>query len=130
MTVQAYIVSREDPTRQIMTILRSWVLDLGSHTQEKISHNVPYFSFYGNLCYFSPKKDHGVELCFVKGNRLDDENKILESRGRKELRSKTFYSIAELEEVEDQVRHLLNEAAILNEYHFKQKQKQKKLKTK
>jgi hypothetical protein len=126
MTVQAYIASQADPAREIMTILRSWILDLGSHTQEKISHNVPYFSFYGTLCYFSITKDHGVDFTFLKGKRLDDENKILESRGRKEIRSKTFYSIAELEEVEESIRQLLNEAAILNEYHFKQKQKQKK----
>jgi hypothetical protein len=125
MTVQAFIGSQEHPVREIMTIMRSWILDLGAHSQEKITNRTPYFYFYGVLCSLNKRKGNGVELSFLKGNILDDENKILEANGRKQIRSKTFYSIAELEEVEDPIRHLLNEAAILNEYHFKQRQKKK-----
>jgi hypothetical protein len=125
MTVQGFISSQERPKRDIMTILRSWILDLGPHTQERISYKVPFFNFYGNLCYLSPKEE-GVELSFVKGYEIEDEHGLLESRGRKQIRSRIFYSVAELEEFEDHVRRLLNQAAILNEFQFKRKKQQRK----
>ncbi len=105
-----------------MTILRSWILDLGPHTQEKMSHTVPFFLFYGHLCYLAPKKD-GVDLAFTKGHHLDDESRLLDANGRKQARSRVFHSVAELEEFEEPVRRLLNQAAILNEYQFKRKKK-------
>lgn len=118
MTVRQFINEQPQPQREIMTILRSWILDLGSHTQEKISNKIPYFSFYGTMCYLSPQPD-GVDLGFTKGYELSDDQKMLESKGRKQVKSVTYYSVAELEENEDAIRHLLNEAAILNEYRFK-----------
>jgi hypothetical protein len=125
MNVQGYITTQPEPHRQIMTILRSWVLDLGPHTQEKISYKIPFFNFYGPICYLSPNKE-GVDLSFTRGRELDDESKLLDARGRKEVKSITFFSVAETEEHEDEIRRLLNEAAILNEYHARQKQKKKK----
>ena len=108
-----------------MTILRSWILDLGRTTEEKISNKIPYFSFFGPMCYLNPTDD-GVELGFTKGYELPDDDHILESKGRKMVRSITFDSITSLEEQEDTIRHLLNEAAILNEYRFKRRATQKK----
>jgi hypothetical protein len=125
MNVSHYIHEQPSPNREIMTVLRSWILDLGSHTVERISYRVPYFSYYGQLCYFSPGPD-GVDLSFAKGYELADEQRILESMGRKQVRSITFYSLAQVEEHEDSIRRLLNEAAILNEYLYKRKQKKRK----
>ncbi len=120
MTVSAYITSHEEPQRQIMTILRSWVLDLGQHVEEKIIRHVPYFFFYGQLCSLTVVKD-GVDFSFVRGNEIEDQEKLLESRGRKKVKSITFYSVAETEEYEDEMRRLLNRAAILNEYWSRKK---------
>jgi hypothetical protein len=122
MTVQGYILAQPEPSRQIMTILRSWIQDLGPHTQEKISNQVPFFYFYGQLCHLSPFNE-GVDLSFTRGKELDDESKLTDSRGRKQVKSVTFYSVAELEEHEDEVRRLLNQAAILNEYHDSRKKR-------
>ncbi|MBA4057852.1 MAG: hypothetical protein C0490_24260, partial [Marivirga sp.] len=68
----------------------------------------------------------GVEFGFTKGYELSDDQKILESKGRKHVKSVTFYSIAELEENEEPIRRLLNEAAILNEYLDRRKKKNNK----
>lgn len=122
MTVQRFIAELDEPQREIMTILRSWILDVGRHTTEKINHNIPFFEYYGNLCYLNPV-DGGVDLNFVHGNILSNEQKLLEAKGRKQVKSVTFYSVAELEEHEKEIRHLLNEGAILNEYHHKRKNK-------
>lgn len=108
-----------------MTILRSWVLDLGRHAQEKISYKIPFFDFYGRLCYLSPVAE-GVDIGFTKGYELSNDAKLLEAKDRKQVRTITFHSIAELEENEEAVRHILNEAAILNEYQFFKRKKKRK----
>jgi hypothetical protein len=118
MNVRQLISEQPQPQREMMTILRSWILDLGPHTQEKLSYKIPYFSFYGTMCYLNPHEE-GIDLGFTKGYELTDDQKILESKGRKQVKSVTFHSVAELEEHEETIRHILNEAAILNEYRFK-----------
>ena len=125
MNVRQYISEQPQPQREMMTVLRSWILDLGSHTQEKMSYKKPYFSFYGTMCYLNPHEE-GVDLGFTKGYELSDDQKILESKGRKQVKTITFHSVAELEETEEAIRHVLNQAAILNEYRFKRGGKKRK----
>ena len=125
MNVRQFINEHPQPQREMMTILRSWILDLGPHTQEKISYKKPYFSFYGTMCFLNPHAE-GVDLGFTKGYELSDEQKILESKGRKQVKTITFHSVAELEETDEAIRHVLNEAAILNEYRFKRGGKKRK----
>lgn len=122
--VQAFILDQRPAQKQIMTVLRTWVLDLGSHTTEKISYKVPFFYFYGPLCYVSPTVD-GVDLCFTQGASLSKTHKQLKSKGRKTVASMRIHSLAELEEHEDEIRRILNEAEILNQYLFNQKKKKK-----
>jgi len=103
-----------------MSVLRTWILDLGPHTTEKISYKIPYFSFYGPICYLNPAAD-GVDLCFSQGASLNRTHKLIARKGRKTVGSIRFHSLAELEEHEDELRLILNEAAILNQYLFNQK---------
>jgi hypothetical protein len=125
MNVTGFISQQPEPKKGVMTILRSWILDLGRSTEEKISNKIPYFSFFGPMCYLNPTDD-GVELGFTKGYELSDDDHLLEAKGRKMVRSITFDSLTSLEEQEDTIRRLLNEAAILNEYRFKRKATPKK----
>lgn len=107
-----------------MSVLRRWILDLGPHAQEKISYTVPYFYFYGPLCYLNPAID-GLDLSFANGKKLSNEQKLLEEKNRKTVASIRFHSLAEVEEREEQVRQILNEAAILNQYLHNLKKKKK-----
>jgi hypothetical protein len=125
MNVLGFISLQSELSGKMLVVLRSWILDLGPHVQEKISYKVPFFYFFGPLCYLSCDQQ-GVSLSFVKGYELSNDQNLLEVKGRKYIRSITFFSLAELEEHEEDVRHLLNEAAILNEFQFKQKKKHKK----
>ncbi len=106
-----------------MSVLRRWIQDLGPHAQEKISYTVPYFYFYGPLCYLNPLD--GVDLSFANGKKLSNEQKLLEEKNRKTVASIRFHSLAEVEEREEQIRQILNEAAILNQYLNNLKKKKK-----
>lgn len=107
-----------------MSVLRRWILDLGPHTQEKISYTVPYFYFYGQLCYLNATTD-GVDLSFANGKKLSNKQKLLEDKNRKAVASIRFHSLAEVEEMEEPVRQILNEAAILNQYLYQVKKNKK-----
>jgi hypothetical protein len=123
--VQEYIANQRSLQKEIMSVLRRWILDLGPHAQEKISYTVPFFYFYGPLCYLNPVAE-GVDLSFTKGNKLSNEQKLLEDKKRKTVASIRFHSLAEAEEREEQIRQILNEAAILNQYLYQVKKKKKK----
>jgi len=122
--VQEYIAAQRSSRKEMMSVLRRWILDLGPHVQEKISYKVPYFYFYGPLCYLNPATD-GVDLSFVNGKKLSNEHKLLEEKNRKTVASIRFHSLAEVEEREEQIRQILNEAAILNQYLHNVKKKKK-----
>lgn len=124
-TVQEYIANQRPLQKEIMSVLRTWILDLGPHTQEKISYKVPFFYFYGHMCYLNPAVD-GVDLSFTQGTKLSNEQKLLEEKDRKAVASIRFHSLAEVEEREAEVRQILNEAAILNQYLHQQKKHKKK----
>lgn len=123
-SVSNYIASLPQSQAQMMSVLRNMILDVGPHVQEKISYKIPFFYFHGPLCYLSPTFD-GIYIGFVRGHQLSNGHGLLEKKDRKFVRSIHFYSLAELEEREEQIRQILNEAAILNEYHFRQKKKKK-----
>ncbi|MCX8491355.1 MAG: DUF1801 domain-containing protein [Cyclobacteriaceae bacterium] len=122
-----YIASLPKSQAQIFSILRNIVFDVGSHVQEKVSYNIPFFYFHRPLCYLSPTFD-GMYIGFVRGSQLSNEHVLLEKKNKKFVRSIHFYSLAELEGREEIIRQILNEAAILNEYHSRQKKKKKQTK--
>jgi uncharacterized protein YdhG (YjbR/CyaY superfamily) len=122
--VQGYIALQRSSQKEMMSVLRRWILDLGPHAQEKISYTVPFFYFYGPLCYLNPAAD-GVDLSFTKGKKLSNEHKLLEEKNRKTVASIRFHSLAEVEEREEKIRQTLNEAAILNQYLHNLKKKKK-----
>ena len=107
-----------------MSVLRSWILDLGPHTLEKISYRIPFFYFYGPLCYLNSVAE-GVDLSFVNGQKLSNRQKLLEAKNRKTVASIRFHSLAEVEEQKEKVKQILNEAAILNQYLHNLKKKNK-----
>jgi hypothetical protein len=114
MTVRNYITALPPKQREIMTILRSWIFDLGSQVQEQISNDVPAFHLHGALCYLLPEDDDGVILCFNRGYELPKKFELLESKDHKHIKSITFYGVTEVEKYEDEVKEILNEAAALN----------------
>ncbi len=105
-----------------MSLLRRMILDVGPHGQEKLSYKIPFFYFKGPLCYLNPTFD-GLDIGFVRGKELSNEQGLLELKGRKFVKTIRLHSLAELSEKEHAIRQILNEAAILNEHYRLQKKK-------
>ncbi|MFY8035881.1 MAG: hypothetical protein ACOVMQ_01880 [Cyclobacteriaceae bacterium] len=65
-SVQAYIAERTHSQAQIMSVLRSIILDVGPHVEEKISYKVPFF--YSTGLYATSARNsmaYTLALCAV-----------------------------------------------------------------
>ena len=100
----------------MMSVLRSLILYVGPHVQEKLSYKIPFFYFHGPLCYLNPTFE-GLDIGLVRGRELSNEQGLLELKGRKFVKTIRLHSLAELSEKEHTIRQILNEAAILNEHY-------------
>jgi len=109
-----------DTERKIVDILRHIVQDSIPDVKEKLSYNVPYFSRYYRVCFIWPAavpwgnvKLNGVQLGFCNGYLLQDEDDYLEKGNRKQVYSKTFHTIKEIDE--PLIRSFIYEAVAVDE---------------
>jgi hypothetical protein len=113
-TVSAYIEAQEAPHRVLLQHLRQFILDVHPDITETLRHGVPFFDYFGMMCYLNPVKK-GIDICFVKGFELMDEAGILEDRGRKMVKS-VIYEDTQCNQ-EGVLLATLHEAMHLNQMH-------------
>ena len=122
-------LSREE--RKITEFLRSLILDTIPSAREKLSFNVPFYFLRKNVCHIWPgsvawgkKTYEGVSIGFSYGSQLLDEIGYLDKGNRKQIFTKTFHSIPEIDV--KLVRSYLFESAMIDEEFYQQKKAGKK----
>ncbi len=75
--------------------------------KEKLSYNVPYYSNHKRICFIWPSsikwgnvKSDGVMLGFCQGNLLEDAINFLEKGKRKQVYTKTYTHLDQINEEE------------------------------
>jgi hypothetical protein len=111
------------PENQLAIVerLRELVFECIPQVEEHLSFNVPFFRKNKLICFIWPgavswgnlKTWEGVEFGFNYGYLLADEAGYLDRGTRKQVFTKRFYSLKDLNE--DILRDYLYEAAILDE---------------
>lgn len=78
-----YIYRQDGNVQKIMLALHSL---FGSYPriQDAIRYTVPFFRQYQWICYMTPRKG-GIELVFIHGQQLSNEQGILQTNGRKQV---------------------------------------------
>ncbi|MCZ8022679.1 MAG: hypothetical protein ACK57K_12450 [Chryseotalea sp.] len=114
MVVTQYIAGLPEKQKQIMTILRSLILDVSRDVKESMHEEwqEPVFYLHGALCYLSID-DSGVAINFYHGKHLTKKFELLELHDRKQIASYTFYGVTALQEHEEEVRQWLTTAATI-----------------
>ncbi|MFC5411886.1 DUF1801 domain-containing protein [Larkinella bovis] len=114
MTVDEYINRQNPEIHRLLAQLRRLIKEAAPRVQEKINWGVPFFLYKGHLCYLNPLRtsEPAVDLCFLRGYELANEQNVLENRGRRTVRSLV---VREGEVDENLIRSLLQEAILLNE---------------
>lgn len=112
-----------DEERSIALFLRDIVLSSLSPIEEKLAYNVPFYYGQSRICFIWPASvpwggnNKGVTLGFCRGYLLSDEINYLEKGNRKEVFSKTFVSLEEIDP--DLLKSFLIEAKELDEINYK-----------
>ena len=89
---------------EIVEELRRIVYESIPDIKEKLSYNVPFFSRKRRICFIWPASVpwgnvpmNGVQFGFTSGYLLNDDLNYLEKGTRKQVYSKTYYSLDDLD---------------------------------
>lgn len=121
--VEGYIHQFDNAQREIMLFFHHLLTNDYSLTS-KITFKNP--CYYGNswICYLKALKNDKIELAFMRGNELSNDQGLLMSKGRKQLRSIDFSDVKEIPI--EMIREVFQEALLLDEvkpYESKRKSK-------
>ena len=118
-TVEEVLDYIPDDQLEIVERLRELVFECIPEVHEKLAYNVPFYSRFKRICFIWPgaipwgkKTREGVEFGFTSGYLLTDEEGYLDKGKRKQVFTKTFYSLREIDP--DVLRVFLFEAANLD----------------
>lgn len=74
----------------------------------KIAYGIPMYYAHKWVVYLNADKKKGVEVAFPRGHLLNDKYQLLESKGRKMVKSIEFFNIEEIPE--EEIKSTLEEA--------------------
>jgi len=103
--------------RQVLQYIRQLLLVAHPKMREKFMYsNTLFFICLDYVCYFGKiHKTKGVEIGFVKGFMLSNEQGLLEDKGRKLIRGVTVRNLQEFRAIEDAFLEIVQEAILINE---------------
>ena len=116
MTVDEYINQQTAEHGRIVRRLRQLILTADPAIREKIAWNLPVYTYHKqHVCYLNVLRSEpfAVDLAFARGSELPDEAGLLESRGRKMVRSLVVREGADWDD--DVIRTYVQEALLLSE---------------
>jgi hypothetical protein len=123
MTVEDYITKQTPEAGAILRWLQQIIYYAASGVREEVKWKVPFYTYRKQpLCYLNvlkmTKKGQPirVDLAFLDGNDLPDEAGLLQSRGRRRIKSIGIEKEADWDE--DLIRTYVQEALILIEKRY------------
>jgi hypothetical protein len=88
---------------EIVEVLRTFISENIPNYTEKLAYNVPFYYRHSRICFIWPSsvpwgnvKLNGVQLGFCNGHLMNDNFNWLEKGNRKQVYSKTFLNIDEI----------------------------------
>ena len=108
---EAYILDLEEPQQSILAYLHQ-LLMAQPEVSSKIRYKIPFYSRKSWICYTNPRGG-GLELAFIQGTELSNEQGLLEARGRKMVTGVVFNSVDDIPEAA--LLEVIQEALLLDE---------------
>jgi len=92
---------------------------------DKIRFKIPFYYCKSWICYLNPVKDDKIELAFIRGNELSNEQGLLEFKNRKQIAGIEFEKLSKIPF--QSVNEIIQEAILLDEISpYKSKRKKKR----
>ena len=115
--IESFLYNLPDKELVIVEYLRELVFECIPNCEEKLSYQVPYYYGKKRICFIWPASipmsgiDEGVVLGFCKGCDLDNGNNFLDQGSRKEVSTRTFFSLQQALDERDFIKMYLLEAS-------------------
>jgi hypothetical protein len=110
--VEDFISQQTGEPQRIMQYLHN-VLGHDLGLVDKIRYRIPFYYHKSWICYINPIKHNGVELAFLRGNELSNEQGILDFKGRKQVAGIELRTFSEIPRAA--IYEIIQEALILDE---------------
>lgn len=111
-----------NPVESYISHLESDQLDLCSYLHDvmlhkynmscKLRYGIPFYDLNKWLVYIKPLKQGGVELCFLHGRWMKDEQGLLKSNGRKQIKGVVYAALTDIDE--EALFAAIDEAVVLD----------------
>lgn len=109
--VEAYILSRPDAQQEVLEYLHA-LLMANPEVYCKLRYKIPFYYRRTWVCYTNPR-DGGIELAFLRGTDLSNEQGLLSARGRKMVMGVVFYGLSDIPQ--EPLLEVIQEALLLDE---------------
>jgi len=94
--VEAFILEKEGQQQAVLQFLHDLMMSTPEVTS-KIRYKVPFYYRKSWICYLNPtKKPAGIEMVFLRGNELSNEQGLLDARGRKQVAGVIFEKVEDI----------------------------------
>lgn len=94
--VEAFILEKEGNQQLVLQFLHE-LMQSHPEVTNKIRYKVPFYYLKSWICYLNPtKKPVGIEMVFLRGNELSNEQGLLEHKGRKQVAGITFQTVEDI----------------------------------
>lgn len=110
--VEDFIYQFEGSQSEVMLYFHN-LLTNDLNLTEKMRFNIPFYYGRSWICYLNPLKNGKIELAFVRGNELSNEQGILDNKGRKQVYSIEFEKMSDIPYQE--INEIIHEAILLDE---------------
>ena len=95
-SVEAFILDKEGAQQAILQYLHN-LMESTPEVTSKIRYKIPFYYRKSWICYLNPiKKPVGIEMVFLRGNELSNEQGLLDPRGRKQVAGVIFTKVEEI----------------------------------
>jgi len=119
MLVEDFIADLDEVNRDLCFQLHDFLVQSVPNVNYCIKWGVPFYYYYGNLCYINPKK-HYLILGFYQGAKLANQSGILKGQGAL-VRHVIIKSLEDIYRAS--LLEVVQEAIILDELHYGKKRK-------
>ena len=110
-TIQDFLLGLDYKQQAIVSLLHQRLTDHHGLVQH-IKYEIPMYYQKTWVCYLNTIKKQGIELAFLKGNELSNEQNLLDRKGRKMVAGIDFYHASEIPII--LVDQIVQEALILD----------------
>jgi hypothetical protein len=107
-----YIDRRGGEEARIMRVLHELMTSFPA-VSSKIRYTVPFYGQHSWICYLSPQKKGGVEMCFVRARALSNARDLLDFKDRSEVAGVFFETVRDIPM--ELVTELVMEALLVDE---------------